>query len=204
MTRSNELLSLWFVLTAVVVPRGAVAINVSDFIDFSLRNVKWTTTFRNIPDGLSKTMMLSENLQAGEYSSAQYFSPPPFDSLPPDDPHGQGALVCDAQLLTGFVWDWDPKIATSPPADERCINGKKSFGPRAPLNTYYYSRPSSNHPSGVNVSMCDGSVIWLREDIAYKVYEQLMTSDGEHSNMQGPKTDPNAPINYVLKPDDYQ
>ena len=31
----------------------------------------------------------------------------------------------------------------------------------------------------------------------------LMTSDGNHSSLQGPKSDPNAPINYVLKQNDY-
>jgi hypothetical protein len=58
--------------------------------------------------------------------------------------------------------------------------------------------------AGVNVAFCDASVIWMREDIEYKVYEQLMTSDGDHSNMQGPRNDPNAPINYVLRAEDYR
>jgi prepilin-type processing-associated H-X9-DG protein len=162
----------------------------------------WSVTWRHIRDGLGQTLMLSENIQAGEYSSAAYFSPPP----PLDSPEAVEAvaLISDAQLLTGFVWDWDPTIAHSPPTDERRINGNKNYGPRAPVTSYYYSRPSSDHPGGVNAAMCDASVIWLREDIEYKVYEQLMTSDGTISNMQGPKDDPNAPINYVLQHDDYQ
>jgi prepilin-type processing-associated H-X9-DG protein len=155
-------------------------------------------TLRHIVDGLGQTLMLSENIQAGEYSAAPYFTPPPFE-VPTTV-----RLVSEAQLLTGFVWDWDPDITTSPPTDERCINGKKWFGPRAPVTTtYYYSRPSSNHPGGVNAAMCDASVIWLRENIEYKVYEQLMTSNGNHSSLQGPASDPKAPINYVLQHDDY-
>ena len=51
--------------------------------------------------------------------------------------------------------------------------------------------------------MCDASVFFLREDIEYKVYEQLMTSNGDKSNMQGPRSDPKAPINYVLREEDY-
>src|SRR5262245_38158060 len=141
--------------------------------------------------------MLSENIQAGEYSAAEYFTPPPFE-IPTTV-----RLVSDAQLLTGFVWDWDPDVTTAPPADERCINGKKWYGPKAPVTTYYYSRPSSFHPAGVNAAMCDARVIWLRENIEYKVYEQLMTSDGARSSMQGPRSDPNAPINYVLNGTDY-
>jgi prepilin-type N-terminal cleavage/methylation domain-containing protein len=158
--------------------------------------VEWDVRWSHIRDGLNQTLMFTENIQAGEYSSAAYFSPPSAASE-------VGRLVSDAQLLTGFVWDWDPAIATSPPTDERRINGKKDFGPRAPTTSYYYSRPSSFHPGGVNAAMCSGAVIWLRDDIEYRVYEQLMTSDGVHSNMQGPKTDPNAPINYELQQQDY-
>lgn len=113
-------------------------------------------------------------------------------------------LVSDAQLLAGFVWDYDPAITTSPPADERCINVKRDYGPRGPVDSYYYARPSSHHPSGVNAAMCDASVFFLRENIEYKVYEQLMTSNGAKSNMQGPRRNPNAPINYVLQEADYR
>jgi prepilin-type processing-associated H-X9-DG protein len=157
-----------------------------------IRSMSW----RRVVDGTSQTLMLSENIQAGEYSSAEYFSPP-------SDMPNAIRLVSDAQLLTGFVWDYDPEITHAPPTDERCINGKKWFGLRAPVTTYYYSRPSSNHPGGVNAAMCDASVFFLREDIEYKVYEQLMTSNSGKSSLQGPQDDPNAPINYLLRDEDY-
>jgi prepilin-type processing-associated H-X9-DG protein len=193
------------ILAKIPVPPGA-GMKVGDgvFMNRYNRSVypsplsTWNMTFKRVVDGTSKTLMLSENIQAGEYSSSAYFAPPPADT------NTAVPLISDAQLLTGFVWDWDPAITASPPADERCINGKKNFGPRAPITTYYYSRPSSYHSGGVNVAMCDGSLIWLRENIEYKVYEQLMTSDGAKSNMQGPKTDSNSPINYVLNDQDYQ
>ncbi len=94
--------------------------------------VMWSISLRHVVDGTSQTLMFSENIQAGEYSSTEYFSPPP-------DSPAAIRLVSNAQLLTGFVWDWDPEITTSPPADERCINGKKNYGPRAPVTTYYGS-----------------------------------------------------------------
>jgi prepilin-type processing-associated H-X9-DG protein len=47
---------------------------------------------------------------------------------------------------------------------------------------YYYARPSSYHPGGVNAAFCGGEILFLREDIDYKVYKQLMTSDGKHSD----------------------
>jgi prepilin-type processing-associated H-X9-DG protein len=159
--------------------------------------VIWSMSWRRILDGTSQTLMLSENIQAGEYSAIDYFSPPL------DVPNAI-RLVSDAQLLTGFVWDYDPEITYAPPTDERCINGNKGYELRAPVTTYYYSRPSSNHPGGVNAAMCDASVFFLREDIEYKVYEQLMTSNRAKSSLQGPKSDPNAPINYVLREEDYR
>src|SRR4029079_8582237 len=153
-------------------------------------------SWKQVRDGLDQTLLLSENIQAVEYSATEYFSP----SLATKE---KIALVSDAQLLTGFVWDWDPSAAANPPADERRINGNKYFATRAPTTTYYYSRPSSYHLGGVNAALCSGAVIWLREDIEYKVYEHLMTSDGANSSLQGPKSDPNAPLNCVLKSEDY-
>jgi predicted esterase len=38
MARCNVVLSVWFALIAAAVPRGAAAINVSDFLDYSLRD----------------------------------------------------------------------------------------------------------------------------------------------------------------------
>lgn len=153
----------------------------------------WKTSLNRIPDGCGKTLMFSENIQAGEYGTADYF----FN--PPPDLETAMTLVNDAELLTGFVWDWNPAVAVTPPVDERRINGGKDYGPHAPSReTYYYSRPSSYHPGGVNATMCDASVIWLREDISYKVYQQLMTSDGANSNMPSPN------IDYVLNDQDYK
>ena len=78
------------------------------------------------------------------------------------------------------------------------INGGKNFGPQAPANTFNYSRPSSDHSGGVNAATCDGAVFWLRDDIEYKVYQQLMTSDGARSNMPPPNND------YILGDGDYR
>jgi prepilin-type processing-associated H-X9-DG protein len=47
------------------------------------------------------------------------------------------------------------------------------------LLDYSYSRPSSFHAGGVNVVYTDGHGQFLREDIEYWVYVQLMTPDGK-------------------------
>ena len=54
------------------------------------------------------------------------------------------------------------------------INGGDKKLTVAPSNQY--ARPSSAHSGGVNVAMCGSEVFFLREDIDYKVYTQLMTT----------------------------
>ena len=54
--------------------------------------------------------------------------------------------------------------------------------------------------------MCGGEVFFMRDDIDYWVYEQLMTPDGKHSDMPPgqPSTNQNDNINYVLQDSDYK
>ncbi len=101
-----------------------------------------------------------------------------------------------------------------------------STSPGAPSNyvkLFLNSRPASNHNAGVNVAFCDGHTGWLRQDIFYWVYMQLMTPDGMHAcnhlrnadNPNGPwfiarqflgtngQTATTAPL-YVLEDRDYK
>lgn len=43
---------------------------------------------------------------------------------------------------------------------------------------YDHARPSSRHPGGFNVAMCDGSVGFRSDSMDYTVYARLMTSHG--------------------------
>lgn len=45
--------------------------------------------------------------------------------------------------------------------------------------------PSSNHPTGVNVSFCDGHTRFLSQDIDYTVFCLLMTPWGQMCNTPG-------------------
>ena len=72
------------------------------------------------------------------------------------------------------------------------------------ISSYYYARPSSYHTGGVNVAMCGGEVFFMRDDIDYKVYEQLMTPDGKHSDMPGDANAPTTFKGYTLNDSDYK
>ncbi len=155
----------------------------------------------HIPDGASNTLMLSENLQAYKYT---------------DDAGASGAqsqydpgAARDVEQWIGFVWSRTP----SAPSLAAKINGDKdakllipkwNLGDRTPEGNVTYSRPSSNHSGGVNVAMCGGELFFMRDDIDYRVYQQLMTSDGRHSDMPGDPNDPTTNRGYILSDQDYR
>lgn len=129
-------------------------------------------TATQISDGLTNTLLISENIQASSWTNTDKYS-------------------------NCFVW-WESDDAT------RRINANKT-DTTAPSATN--ARPSSNHPGGVNVAFADGHTQWLRQDIEYPVYVQLMTT--RHKDV------PNAPLpnaiavpaawrTYVLTEKDYK
>jgi prepilin-type N-terminal cleavage/methylation domain-containing protein/prepilin-type processing-associated H-X9-DG protein len=126
-------------------------------------------------DGLSNTLMLSENIQATFW----------------------GAVISGSSVPSKtegvFVWH-NLGTATKPTIEEQKINGNKTT---ASL-TVDSARPSSFHAGGVNAVFCDTHTIFLREDIDYRVYVQLMTSRNQASNA------PQATKHYILSVSDYQ
>lgn len=77
---------------------------------------------------------------------------------------------------TSFVWH----STTSPTATQK-INGNKTTTTTFDINS---ARPSSFHSGGVNVAFCDYHVIFLKEEVDYGVYAQLMTPNYRESDMQ--------------------
>ena len=88
-----------------------------------------------------------------------------------------------AEQEMGFVWVVPQPAKTAPlPGttihDQEKISGNLnqvvSYDPTMP----WFARPASNHGGGANVAFCDGHSQFLREDIDYIVYVQLMTPNG--------------------------
>jgi prepilin-type N-terminal cleavage/methylation domain-containing protein/prepilin-type processing-associated H-X9-DG protein len=110
-----------------------------------------------IPDGESKTLLLTENLNAADS----------YDSTD--------------EKLVAFVWHPGTSATNiSPP--ERRVNGRWSgwnYGnATTPASDLNRARPSSFHSGGVNAAFADGHTGFIREDIDYQVYRTLMTSNG--------------------------
>lgn len=131
-------------------------------------------------DGTTRTLMLSENLHA---MSWVYDPKTSTNGYIQDD----SSKIPDTKHLFGFVWK------NHPGTNDR-INGDKAYdvvGLPQPASmaafaatTYEtYGYPSSNHPGGVNVAFCGGSIRFMADSIDPLVYGQIMTSNARKSNL---------------------
>lgn len=125
--------------------------------------------FISAADGLTQTLMISENIQAGNWSSLDTgslgFGMNMEGILPNSTAAGTASLNDDLYLLATYN-------GTNGTTDSR-------IGSFLTANTSQAWRPSSNHPSGaVNVIFCDGSGKSLTPQMDVGVYARLLTPAG--------------------------
>lgn len=128
-----------------------------------------------IKDGAGTTLMLAENISKSYDATSTSNGAPAFSWL----------FGNEQQL--GFVWV-DPTGGAVVPQPGNTINNQEALNrdssptpplsPTFPPNMPRYARPASSHNGGMNVAFCDGHGMFLRDDIDYVVYQQLMTSNG--------------------------
>jgi len=135
-------------------------------------------------DGTTKTMMLSENINATHWG---YFNLT-----------GGANNTLDEKYHFGFCWEQPGLIIDSlampmPTANfETEARFRRFNGLRQTLNefsisaamTTNYGFPSSNHPGGVQTAFVGGQVQFISDQIGNLVYAQLMTSNHKRSNLQ--------------------
>ncbi|MEO8494092.1 MAG: DUF1559 domain-containing protein, partial [Planctomycetota bacterium] len=168
-----------------------------------------SVTTTDIDDGLSNTLLFTENLLAGKWNeghTAGYETPAQCQltfhwfaasegnvSTPPAGTPGAKSL-----------WKINSNAPKMPPSYANNTSGGTSR-PFADVATALASfsvddwkaaaRPSSWHSGGVNVVFADKHTIFLSEQIDYDVYQQLMTPYGKKSDMPCKK--------YVLRAEDF-
>jgi prepilin-type N-terminal cleavage/methylation domain-containing protein len=124
-------------------------------------------------DGLTQTLMISENLQAGEWS----FTDPLDSGNLYTGMLGFGVDLQGLNMTTGSL-----NLSTATPAFNllNSSTGNDSrIGSRLTAAKGTAWRPSSNHPSGaVNVIFCDGSGKSLTPQMDGGVYARLLTPAG--------------------------
>jgi prepilin-type N-terminal cleavage/methylation domain-containing protein/prepilin-type processing-associated H-X9-DG protein len=143
-------------------------------------HAKIQMSLAQVIDGTTKTLMLSENLHTMAWCYQPTFNPNGSGYVQKD-----ASSILDTKHLFGFVWKNHPSV------DER-INGDKNYDKKAApadqaayANISYepYGYPSSNHPGGVNVAFCGGTIRFMGETIDPVVYGQIMTSNARKSNL---------------------
>jgi prepilin-type N-terminal cleavage/methylation domain-containing protein len=145
---------------------------------------------KDIPDGTSSTLLLSENI----HRDVTTWLGPVQDE--PQENVGQSANVemdYNPEQRYGFVWVYDQATAPAQPPNNLLVAINRDWD-IPPLNYSdkahgsAFARPASAHPEAVIVTFCDGSVQEIAETIDYAVYQQLMTPNGLKAEI--PNADP--------------
>lgn len=177
--------------------------------------VSTSQDYITVHDGSSLTLMLSENNYAPWATSA-----------------GKGGgipVAVSGQTYNGASF-WGTAVSVAAPYAagtevQNCfvfwpdqqpnqymkINSQPTQRAQASATQLYYTMaPSSNHPTGVDVSFCDGHTRFLSQDIDYTVYCLLMTPWGQMCNTPGMSggamdtgTSPNAGTYYPSGTNNY-
>jgi prepilin-type N-terminal cleavage/methylation domain-containing protein/prepilin-type processing-associated H-X9-DG protein len=151
-------------------------------------NLQVRMSAADIKNGSSSTLMLSENVQAGQWTE-------PYN---PDSNLSTFATnYMTVEVLTGMVFGPPGNTSTANPPTPRAINdsvlrdsttGALVLSRPNPATAgvgYAYARPSSLHKGGVNVVFCDGHSRFLRQNINPLVFAAIMTTDRVNCSSPG-------------------
>jgi prepilin-type processing-associated H-X9-DG protein len=122
----------------------------------------------NMKDGAGTTLMFAENV---------------FKSYIDQSNNPAFGWPTGSEQQLGVVWVAPPGNTTAP-VPNNTVEGQERIGGDTAQLGYYdpqwprFARPGSSHGSGANVAFCDGHSMYLRDDIDYVVYVQLMTPNG--------------------------
>jgi prepilin-type N-terminal cleavage/methylation domain-containing protein/prepilin-type processing-associated H-X9-DG protein len=131
-----------------------------------------STRLGKVRDGAATTIMLSENIHKS-YEPASPGFPSRF------------TWAFGTEQHLGIVWvvSYPPQPGDTFVDQERINYASSSVYSRNPVfdpNTPRFARPASAHPNGVNVAFCDGHTDFVRDDIDYAIYQQLLTAHGKN------------------------
>jgi prepilin-type N-terminal cleavage/methylation domain-containing protein/prepilin-type processing-associated H-X9-DG protein len=149
--------------------------------------VSMSSAFIARSDGLQNTLLISENVDAGNYTD-------------------------QTEAKLGFIWNGTGTVNTgqsppnlNPPDDNMRINrgtgmsdlqgGSVQTSASSATNSTsssqssptasVFARPSSYHPNGVNMVFCDSHLKFVSDQIDYYVYCLLMSSNGQRVRKPG-------------------
>jgi len=146
--------------------------------------VQMSNAFIARGDGLQNTLLMSENVDAGNWT---------------DTTEAKVAMVWNGAGTVNTNTD-PPNL--SPPDDSMRINrgigmsdleggsvrstaNQDSSSTNSSSQSTTFARPSSYHPSGVNMAFCDGHVQFFSDQADYYVYCLLMSTNGQRVRLPG-------------------
>ena len=142
-----------------------------------------SVSFSDIKDGLSQTLLFSENVNALPWHRAGF-----IDAKDLELPNGQSEVrevryPNTSRYGQGLVWH-----TKSTPL--RKVDGSGAMQLEELQMTRWncsdLARPSSYHDEGVNASFADGSIKLIVDTIDYKVYQAMLTPHGRASDVPDP------------------
>jgi hypothetical protein len=162
-----------------------------------LRNGRKGPTVSDIKDGANTTLLLSENVHkdvndivTGQL--ATWLGPVQEKSLDDQNPLATNNLVdmrCNPEQRFGMVWVYAPDDPVNP---DTALLDKFNRDTRPPnLSGFDYgkvnngrigsrfARPSSEHPEIFIAVFCGTNIRDISENIDFRVYQQLMTPNGQ-------------------------
>lgn len=90
----------------------------------------------------------------------------------------------DEEFKVGVVWT---PLAPDNEFNPDQFNGDPAFPASTRYGTlnYIYARPAAQHPLGFNVAFCDGSTKFIAQNVDYRIYARLLTSQGSRYQEPG-------------------
>jgi prepilin-type processing-associated H-X9-DG protein len=143
-------------------------------------NYSTPIAYMNSNDGATNTVMLSENMDAARWTDVGFFTTYP----------NSGNRFLQAYPVA-FVWQDSTDIYN---LSINRFKGQSLNQMNDSPSEYRFCRPSSNHPSVVNVAFCDAHARVVHEGIDYVVWAAVMAPKHSQVTVEGG----GAPVNLTL------
>lgn len=167
----------------------------------------------DIKDGSNTTILLSENIHKDEsgFNTSWLRSGALFNSNPTVGEQPYGMVWVFNKPTPADPANRPTNNPTAAPQMQERINMDGNSPNTYTGNGMMYSRPASAHGDTFVAAFCEGNTREIRQDIEYRVYQQLMTPNGAKSvwtkdvndTVNMPPAFFNADATQQLKADDY-
>ncbi len=158
-----------------------------------------TVKSTDMRDGANSTILLSENIHKDTNTTwlGPFATPFIYNANTPPE------MNTNPEQRLGMVWVLGPPPSTWPTTDLAPPN-RDTDPPSASYTMgmgQFFARPASEHPEIFVVAMAEGNTRDVNEQIEYRVYQQLMTPNGQKAGDPNANAQANAGyVQYMIPP----